>query len=192
MDGSHYLKTRVTAEMKERVHALAEQQLVTESVWLKRLIATALRDAPIDESGEHHDHRPSGKKVRDVLQTDDDDKPSLRVYIRLRPTDRLLLRERAAARGMRSATYTSVLVRAHLWNLAPLPKDELVALKRSVAELGAIGRSLNQIARAVNRGDRVVGPTREDCRAILKICESLRDNVKALIRTNVSTWDIPP
>src|SRR5215469_17754665 len=52
------------------------------------------------------------------------------------PEDRLLLRERATGRGMAPATYASVLVRAHLRGLAPLPKEELTALKRSVAELG--------------------------------------------------------
>ena len=56
-----------------------------------------------------------------------------RLYVRLRHEDRLLLRERAAARGMAAATYVSVLVRSHLRNLAPLPKEELLALKRSVA-----------------------------------------------------------
>jgi hypothetical protein len=91
---------------------------------------------------------------------------------------------------MPSATYVSVIVRAHLRNLTPLPKDELIALKRSVAELGAIGRNLNQIARAANSGDRIVGAAREDLRAILKVCEALRDNVKGLIRANVSTWEI--
>jgi hypothetical protein len=114
----------------------------------------------------------------------------MRVCIRLRPDDRLLLRERALARGMPSATYVSVLLRAHLRNLAPLPKEELVALKRGVAELGAIGRNLNQIVRAANSGGRVVGPTREDLRAILKACEAMRDNVKGLIRANVKAWDV--
>ncbi len=40
---------------------------------------------------------------------------------------------------MPTATYVSVLVRAHLRDLAPLPKAELMAFKRSVAELGAYG-----------------------------------------------------
>jgi hypothetical protein len=47
---------------------------------------------------------------------------------------------------MAAATYMSVLARAHLRNLPPLPQDELLALKHTVAELGAIGRNLNQIA----------------------------------------------
>jgi hypothetical protein len=60
-----------------------------------------------------------------------------RLSVRLAPEDRILLSGRAAARGMPSATYVSVLVRSHLRNLTPLPKEELSVLKRSVAELGA-------------------------------------------------------
>ena len=92
--------------------------------------------------------------------------------------------ERATARGMPSATYVSVLVRSHLRNLAPLPKEELLALKRSVAELGAIGRNLNQIARAANQGGKPAGPGREDLKAMLRVAEGLRDHVKALLRAN--------
>ena len=89
-------------------------------------------------------------------------------HVRLAPEDRILLSDRATARGMPSATYVSVLVRSHLRNLAPLPKEELLALKRSVAELGAIGRNLNQIARAANQGGKPAGPGREDLKAMLQ------------------------
>jgi hypothetical protein len=88
---------------------------------------------------------------------------------------------------MASATYASVLVRSHLRSLAPLPKDELVALKRTVAELGGVGRNLNQIARAANQGARV-GVSHDEFRAILKICEALRDHTKGLIKANAVSW----
>jgi len=90
---------------------------------------------------------------------------------------------------MRGATYLSVLARSHLRNLPPLPKDELLALKASVAELGAIGRNLNQIARAANQGGKLSGPGREDLRAMLKVAEALRDHVKALLRANEVSWE---
>jgi len=64
-----------------------------------------------------------------------------RLMIRLRPDDQILLRDRAAARGMPAATYVSVLTRAHLRSLAPLPAEELLALKRTLGELGSIGRN---------------------------------------------------
>ena len=115
--------------------------------------------------------------------------PSASLYVRLRPEDTLLLHERAVARGMASATYVSVLVRSHLRSLSPLPKDELVALKHAVSELGAVGRNLNQIARAANSGARVGGIGQDEFRAILKICEALRDHTKSLIRANAASWN---
>ena len=52
----------------------------------------------------------------------------------------MLLRERAAARGMAAATYVSVLTRAHLRGLAPLPKAEWLALEKSVLGAQPVGQ----------------------------------------------------
>jgi len=52
---------------------------------------------------------------------------------------------------MAAATYMSVLARAHLRNLPPIPRDELLALKHTIAELGAIGRNFNQVAHVANQ-----------------------------------------
>lgn len=61
-------------------------------------------------------------------------------------------------------------------------------MKASVAELGAIGRNLNQIARAMNQGEQIGAPGREELRAMLKVCGALRDHVKALLAANLKTW----
>jgi hypothetical protein len=98
-----------------------------------------------------------------------------------------MLADRAAARGMRSATYVSVLVRSHRRGIAPLPKDELLALKRAISELTAIGRNLNQIAKASHQG-LALPPRREDLRAMLKIAEALRDNFRELLKANERSW----
>ena len=60
---------------------------------------------------------------------------------------------------MAAATYASALLRTHLRAVARLPDRELAELKRTVAELGAIGRNLNQIARVANQTGRVTGPS---------------------------------
>jgi hypothetical protein len=90
---------------------------------------------------------------------------------------------------MPTSTYVSLLVRAHLRALTPLPTAELAALKRSVAEVGAIGRNLNQIARAVNQGQWPNGPTKADLQAMLRALVGLRDHVKGLINANLASWD---
>jgi hypothetical protein len=171
-DGTH-LTTWVSLQTKQRFAALARQREVSESALLKHLIELTLQTTNADGW---------------VATPDDGAKRVGRLSIRLRPDDQLLLRERAAARGMPAATYISVLIRAHLRALTPLPKEELLALKRTIAELASIGRNLNQIAHATNRGERVTGPRWEDLRAILKVCEALRDRVKELLMANVRSW----
>lgn len=96
---------------------------------------------------------------------------------------------RAEARVLRPATYASVLLRAHLRNLTPLPKDELLALKRSIGELASIGRNINQIAKALHEGAKAPASVREEFRAMLKVCEALRDNTKALLKANITSWE---
>jgi len=113
-----------------------------------------------------------------------------RVTIRLAGDDQRLLRARASGRGMPAATYVSVLVRSHLRGLARLPIEERLALKESIAELAAIGRNLNQIARASNQGARVAGPTRVDLFSILKVCRALRDNVRGVLKANAVSWQV--
>lgn len=171
--------------MKARVAEITRSELLTEAVWLRQLVSRAIQQISTAPAPETSDGHLAGVG-RERCSTG---RGSVsRLYVRLRREDRLLLHERAAARGMASATYVSVLVRAHLRALTPLPKEELAALKHAVAELGAIGRNINQIARAVNQGARVAGPGRDEFRAILKICEALRDHTKGLIKANTASW----
>jgi hypothetical protein len=175
---TQFLKTRVAPDIKHRAQQSASRQLITESIWLKRLVIQALSDSTESNSAE----------VGSVGRVEPSSARDSRLYVRLRHDDRLFLGERAAARGMAAATYVSVLVRSHLRNLAPLPKEELSALKRSVAELGVIGRNMNQIARAASQGGKPGGPDREDLWAMLKVAEALRDHVKALLKANLISW----
>jgi hypothetical protein len=77
-----------------------------------------------------------------------------------------------------------------LRTLTPLPKAELLALRHSIAELAALGRNINQIARAANESGRLPGSVREEFNSMLKICEAMRDSTKALIKANETSWTI--
>jgi hypothetical protein len=180
MGASEVIKTRLTPEDKARVATVTQAELLSESMWLRRLVLRELQAAQPDHL--------AGNVLATHGRSSAAQGPASRLNVRLRTEDRLLLHERAAARGMAAATYISVLVRAHLRSLAPLPKEELVTLKRAVGELGAISRNLNQLARAANEGRPIAGIGREEFRAILKICEALRDHTKTLIKTNTASW----
>jgi hypothetical protein len=186
MSCTEVVKARVTAEIKRDISAAAERECLSESAWLKRLLVRELRArrdqsatpvAPLNaEVVRRHGRRRGSPCDRPVL-------------VLLRPEDRLLLDARAEARGMRPATYVSVLTRSHLRHLVPLPKEERVALRHSINELSALGRNINQIARAANEGGRLPGSACEEFRAMLEICEGLLDYIKKLLKANVISWE---
>jgi hypothetical protein len=170
-----FIHCRLSKPTKAAFGAMARRQGLTDSALLRRMIDLSLQSAGVvGDTDAVEAAQPSARMSR--------------LTVRLQGDDQLLLRERAAARGMAPATYASVLTRAHLRSLAPLPREELLALKRTVAELAAIGRNLNQIARAANQGDRVDGPGAQEVHLMLRICGGLRDHVKALLLANLRSW----
>jgi len=176
----------VTAETKREIAAAAGREMLSESAWLKRLLARELRAVRDPAATLVTSHKVESVRRHGARKGSPCDRP---VLVLLRPEDRLLLDARAEARGMRPATYVSVLTRSHLRRLAPLPKEERLMLRLSISELSAIGRNINQIARAANDGGRLPGSVREEFRAMLKICEALRDKTTALLMANVSSWE---
>jgi hypothetical protein len=149
VNADQIIAVRVSSETKARLRAFAERQQLSESALLRRLVELVLLKAGLSPI---------------IMKTPTDARPlrTARLMIRLGADDQLLLRERATARGLAPATYVSVLTRAHLRSLAPLPAEELLTLKRTLGELGSIGRNLNQIARAANQGQLVTSPGRND------------------------------
>jgi hypothetical protein len=181
------LKTRVSSEMKLQAKVIADQEFLSEAAWLKHLVIREVR-ARNYASGAKSDILESESILGPTRAAPAKNGAGKPMLVRLTAEDRLLLDARSEARGMRPATYASVLLRSHLRQLTPLPKYELLALKRSVSELGSIGRNINQIARAVSGGGEVPGSVRREFWAMLKICMALRDNTKALLNANLASW----
>jgi Mobilization protein NikA len=164
--------TWISRDSKERFARMAQAQGLSESALLRRLVEVSL-------------------VATGAVETPTPLEPvtaSGRISVRLRDDDLLLLRERARARQLPTSTYVSYLVRSHLRAQVPLPTAELEGLRRAVAEIGAIGRNINQIARAVNQQQWPSGPNPGDLRAILRALTAMRDDTKALINANLASW----
>jgi hypothetical protein len=174
MTGSTHLSTWVDADTKLRFGSAAARQDLSESALLKRLVGQMLAAVP-DEM------------VAPIAEVDQRD---ARVTVRLVPEDRALLRERAMARNMPAATYVSVLIRAHLRRVAPLPGPELAALRAAVNDLAILGRHLNTIARLLQQDRREVVPGQRELFAMLRVCDALHDRVRELIRANLVSWEV--
>jgi hypothetical protein len=176
MKADKFIVGRVSPETKTRLRALAERQQLSESALLRRLVELVLLKAGL--SPILAEQPASARSLRGA-----------RLMIRLHPNDQILLRERAAARGMPPATYISVLTRSHLRSITPLPKDELLAVKRTIGELASIGRNLNQIAHAANQGQLAACPGRHELDEMLRVCGALRDNLKRALKANLKSWE---
>ena len=170
-----HLQTWVSREFKEHFARVAKAQGLSESALLRRLLENIVvpERAPDDVAVTRVEELPS----------------SCRVSVRLRADDLLLLRERARARRLPTSTYISYLVRSHLRAQAPLPHEELAALKRSVAEIGAIGRNVNQIARAVNQQQWPSGPDAKVLLEMIRVLTEMHTRIKALVNANLASWD---
>jgi hypothetical protein len=138
---TEFLKARVAPEIKLHVKAIADRELLSEATWLKRLVLREIRASDAEQSSEGKSAGAEGfrRPDREAGGLKGRGKP---ILVRLRREDRLLLDARAEARGMCPATFASVILRSHMRQLTPLPKDELLALKRSIALLASIGRNI--------------------------------------------------
>ncbi len=174
MASSPCIQCRIDPQIKLRLQAIAVERGLTESAVLKRLVIAAIGMAPAIDA-----------RVLAVEPIG----PRARVYVRLRRSDHALLRERAAGRGLASATYVSMLVRSHLRNVPPLPDRELAELRQAAGVLGAVGRNLNQIARVAHQTGRFEELTTGDFRAMLRAFEALRAHFKRLIQANIASWE---
>jgi hypothetical protein len=84
---------RTSPEIKAGIHSLAQQRNLSDSAFLQRLVELVVQNAGITDAQLVTPVEPVARGAR--------------LYVRLRPEDHVLLRERAAARGMAAATYAS-------------------------------------------------------------------------------------
>lgn len=173
MPADAHISFRVTSETRARLQSLAALQGITDSAFLRQVLYLALRGSEPIEGPAPPPADPVGRNRLSVCLSGD---------------DRRLVKERAAARGMASTTYVALVLRAHLSGNAPIPKAEYQLLRQSVHELTAVGRNLNQIARALNLGGNATLPGRTDVFAMIKVAEALRDHFKGLLKANEASW----
>jgi predicted DNA binding CopG/RHH family protein len=175
MPADAFIQIRVTPELKARLRGLAEREQIAESALVRQLLVTMLR---VQEPTADFKPKAAVSVLRDS-----------RLYVRLRPEDQKLLKARALARGVPSATYIALLVRSHLHLVPPIPEAELLAVKQSISELRSIGRDLNTMARAISRGGGGPQPGQRDALRLMKVGEVLRDGIKALYVANIKSWE---
>lgn len=102
-----------------------------------------------------------------------------------------VVRERAAYWGMSASRWKASLIQAHLMREPVLSDTQIQALRESNLELRAIGRNLNQIARALNaRPDETDRVKLEVIEALVEVINSHVETAVQLIRHSQNDWGV--
>jgi hypothetical protein len=169
---SSLIATRASGEKKARFRGLAQACGLDESKLLTLLIDRVLARNGLADELKCSPRATAG-----------------RITLRLRPGDPARLAARAAARGLKPASYLTLLVHAHLSHDPPLPMAELAELKRAVGELSALGRSLSGRGSPVTPDSAAPVDWTEGVTAVRASVEQLRVSVADLVRANLVSWE---
>lgn len=93
------------------------------------------------------------------------------------------------ARGMKTASYAVMLIRAHVRQQAPMPAAEIEALKVAISQLTALRRDLQVSAHSI--GSEVVGDIdlTRSLRETAAQVDDVRQRIADLVRTNLMSWE---
>ncbi|AOJ91796.1 hypothetical protein WK22_02125 [Burkholderia multivorans] len=97
----------------------------------------------------------------------------------------------ASLRHWSRGTYLAYLFDVHLSGQPRLTEEELQALREATAQLSAVGRNVNQIARALNTSlDEAHQARALNFEHLERLIDLERERVKAAIRANLKSWGV--
>lgn len=179
------IKARVSVEQRERFQRVAASRGQTESELLREMVLVVS-----NPEGQVDTPAPSAPEG---IEAD-------RMTVRLPGFIKEAAGERARLKGMTPSRWASSLIQANVTGTPVLSVDELAAVQASTRELAAIGRNINQIARAMNeafmaksmgeaidQADRLRLDVMEELR---KGIETNRAQIRALVRATQNAWHV--
>lgn len=174
------LRTRVTDEVKAAFLAHAKEQGLSEARLLEVVIAAFLQhNPPPPDSADSSE----SEKLGDVKPKD--------VRVRLSLFEYKELERLARGRHWKRSTYLGYLFQVHLTGQPRFSDDEMLALREATRQLSALGRNVNQIARALNisldEAHLALAVPFEEMKALI---DQERTHVKNLIRANLKSWGV--
>ena len=99
-------------------------------------------------------------------------------------------KEKAKVKGMAPSRWIAALVQSNLAKKPVMADQELLALKANIRELTAIGRNINQMARALNESRSNTEKVKLDTLALLD--DTLKTNlslIRDLVRSSQQVWE---
>jgi hypothetical protein len=170
------LKTLVDTSIKAAFKSRAKAMSLSESDLLRVVVLDALGKAG---------------KTPAVVAPNADDAETDRINVRMAAFLLKNVRKRAKAKAMSTSRWIASLVQSNLMRDPVMSDAEIEALRASNRELAAVGRNLNQIARALN--DNFNETDRLKLELLDVLLESIKDNrtaIRTLVRASQKVWGV--
>ena len=169
------IRARVEPALKTAFKKHAKNRKLKESELLRRLV---LRELGMDDDGQTIDVDPEPASVA----------PD-RLTVRLAPVVMEAAKTKAKSQGMPPSRWVSALVQSNVTRHPVLLTDELRGVLASNRELAAIGRNINQIAKAINEAFHETERVRLD--ALAEVATAINQNksaIRVLVQARKQAW----
>lgn len=172
------LITKVDEDLKKLFQKHSKTKGFSEAELLRAIVIDTLRKEPHTES-EQPELKPAPGKTEPE-----------RITVRMPGFLMDTAKDRAKAKGMAPSRWIAALVQSNLAKKPVMADQELLTLKANIRELTAIGRNINQMARALNESRNNTEKVRLDTLALLD--ETLKTNlslIRELVRASQQAWE---
>ena len=175
-------KPRLVARVDEKTKAAFDERAatlrLTSSGLLEQVVAAFLQMDP-PKAGQLETPEPGSTKGRQKIDT------------RLSPKEVEALDALSQEMGWSRSKYLAQLFRVHLSGEPRFSEKEMLELRQVTMQLGAIGRNINQIARALNVSlDNANQAHAVQWEVMHKVIDVHRKYVKALVKGNLDYWGL--
>lgn len=168
------LKARFDPDTHARFLAVARARKISESELLRLAVNRELGLAPAEQA---------------EVEPDPDQAAFDRITVRMPAFVMVAMKIRAKSKGMAPSRWLAALVQSNLTRHPVLTDAELQAVDSTTRELTAIGRNINQIARALNEAHFQTERVRLD--RLAELAEKInkaREAIRVLVRASRNAW----
>ena len=168
------LKTLVETETKTHFRKLAKTRGLSESELLRSVVLVV--------TGQEAINQP--------IEPEAENSELERMTVRLPGFLMEAAKQRGKSKGMAASRWVAALVQANLTGKPVMTDKELAMLQASNRELAAIGRNINQIAKALNEAFHETERVRLD--TLTALSQSITENraaIRSLVRASQQAWE---
>ena len=171
-----FIRARIEVSLRDKFKAIANASNVSESILLRRVILKEVEQVDTE---------------LDAVIPDPDNTEITKMTVRFPGFLSEVIKERSKASGMSASRWVAALVQSNLTRVPVVNQDAVNQLRTSNRELAAIGRNINQIARALNHRLQDSEPfPLQRLKHLGQVIITNQNNIDALIRASNGVWEV--